>query len=233
MKKLTARQRKWLMRILIALVIYVAVILVHQTSAFGDGRMGLLSFVLYAVPYLIAGYDVLLKAFKNIAHGSVFDENFLMAIATVGAIALGEYHEGVEVMLFYQIGEWFQSYAVGKSRKNISDLMDIRPDYANIEQDGQLVQVDPEEVAIGSLITTQINIERMDKLLSTRSDVVEGAEVLEVDREQVEALGAPLYMAPMLSDSSEYARHDPRLLARAIMELWREHGAELVRGRRA
>ena len=161
MKKLTARQRKWLMRILIALVIYVAVILVHQTSAFGDGRMGLLSFVLYAVPYLIAGYDVLLKAFKNIAHGSVFDENFLMAIATVGAFALaiiqksGDYNEAVAVMLFYQIGELFQSYAVGKSRRNITALMDIRPDYANIERDGVLEKVDPEEVETGSVIVVQ------------------------------------------------------------------------------
>lgn len=103
---------------------------------------GWLKFILYMVPYLVVGYDILRKAIKGILNKQVFDENFLMAVATIGAIALGNYKEGVSVMLFYQIGELFQSYAVGKSRRNISDLMDIRPDYANIETDGELEQVD-------------------------------------------------------------------------------------------
>ena len=116
---------------------------------------GWLKFVLYMVPYLVVGYDILRKAFKGILNKQVFDENFLMAVATIGAIALGNYKEGVSVMLFYQIGELFQSYAVGKSRRNISDLMDIRPDYANIEKDGELEQVDPDEVEVGTIIVVQ------------------------------------------------------------------------------
>ena len=116
---------------------------------------GWLEFVLFMIPYLIIGYDILLKAFKGIKNKQVFDENFLMAVATVGAIALGDYKEGVAVMLFYQIGELFQSYAVGRSRRNISELMDIRPDYANIERDGKLERVDPDEVGIGSVIDVQ------------------------------------------------------------------------------
>ena len=111
--------------------------------------------LLFLIPYLVIGYDILKKAVHGIFHGEVFDENFLMAIATVGAIALGEYVEGAAVMLFYQIGELFQSYAVGKSRRNISELMDIRPDYANIEKDGTLEQVDPDEVEIGTIIVVQ------------------------------------------------------------------------------
>ncbi|PWL56906.1 MAG: cadmium-translocating P-type ATPase, partial [Lachnospiraceae bacterium] len=113
---------------------------------------GWLQFALYMLPYLVIGYDILKKAVKGILNRQVFDENFLMAVATIGAIALGDYKEGVAVMLFYQIGELFQSYAVGKSRRNISELMDIRPDYANVEQDGELVQVDPDEVEIGTVI---------------------------------------------------------------------------------
>ena len=116
---------------------------------------GYLRFALYMVPYLVIGYDILRKAWKGILNRQVFDENFLMAVATVGAIALGDYTEGVSVMLFYQIGELFQSYAVGKSRRNISELMDIRPDYANIEKDGQLEQVDPDEVEVGTTIVVQ------------------------------------------------------------------------------
>ena len=116
---------------------------------------GWLEFVLFMIPYLIIGYDILLKAFKGIKNKQVFDENFLMAVATVGAIALGDYKEGVAVMLFYQIGELFQSYAVGRSRRNISELMDIRPDYANIERDGKLERVDSDEVGIGSVIVVQ------------------------------------------------------------------------------
>ena len=116
---------------------------------------GWLQFGLFMIPYFIIGYDILKKAGKGILNHQVFDENFLMAVATIGAIVLGDYKEGVAVMLFYQIGELFQSYAVGKSRRNISDLMDIRPDYANIEKNGQLEQVDPDEVAIGYIIVVQ------------------------------------------------------------------------------
>ena len=121
---------------------------------------GFVRFVLYLIPYLIIGYDILLKAGKGIRNRQVFDESFLMAVATVGAMALavykdGDYTEAIAVMLFYQVGEWFQSYAVGKSRRNISELMDIRPDYANVEQEGELVQVDPDEVEIGSMIVVQ------------------------------------------------------------------------------
>lgn len=114
-----------------------------------------IQFACYMVPYLVIGYDILKKALKGIKNRQVFDENFLMAVATIGAIILGEYKEGVAVMLFYQVGELFQSYAVGKSRRNISELMDIRPDYANIEQDGKLEKVDPDEVEIGTVIIVQ------------------------------------------------------------------------------
>lgn len=122
---------------------------------------GVVRIVLFAVTYLVIGYDILKKAAKGIGNGRVFDENFLMAIATLGAIALAVYKkdtdltEAVAVMLFYQIGELFQSYAVGKSRRNITALMDIRPDYANIETDGKLEQVDPDTVAVGSVIVVQ------------------------------------------------------------------------------
>ena len=120
----------------------------------------LLRFLLYLIPYLVIGYDILIKAFKGVKNRQMFDESFLMAVATVGAMALavakdGDYTEAIAVMLFYQIGEWFQSYAVGKSRRNISELMDIRPDYANIEKDGQLEQVDPDEVEVGTIIVVQ------------------------------------------------------------------------------
>ena len=116
---------------------------------------GYLKFILFMIPYLIIGYDILRKAVKGILNHQVFDENFLMAVATVGAILLGDYVEGTAVMLFYQIGELFQSYAVGKSRRNISELMDIRPDYANVEREGNLEQVDPEEVPVGEIIVVQ------------------------------------------------------------------------------
>ena len=116
---------------------------------------GYAAFILFMIPYLIIGYDILRKAGKGILNRQVFDENFLMAVATVGAIVLGDYKEGVAVMLFYQIGELFQSYAVGKSRRNISELMDIRPDYANIEKDGELVKTDPDEVEVGTIIVVK------------------------------------------------------------------------------
>jgi len=141
------KQKKMLTRIIIA-----AVLLVILSFLPVDGY---LKMALYMVPYLVIGYDILKKAWKGILNKQVFDENFLMAVATIGAIALGDYKEGVAVMLFYQIGELFQSYAVGKSRRNISELMDIRPDYANVEVDGSLEQVDPDEVEIGTIIVVQ------------------------------------------------------------------------------
>lgn len=147
------KQKKMLIRILISAALLIALSFAPVT--------GIARFVLYLVPYLIVGYDILLKAFKGIKNRQMFDENFLMAVATVGAIAIalyeqsGDYTEAIAVMLFYQIGELFQSYAVGKSRRNISELMDIRPDYANVEQDGKLEKVDPDEVEIGSVIVVQ------------------------------------------------------------------------------
>lgn len=142
------KQKKVLKRIIISTVLIVVLKLLPID--------GYLEFALFMIPYLVIGYDILKKAWKGILNHQVFDENFLMAVATIGAIALGDYTEGVAVMLFYQIGELFQSYAVGKSRRNISELMDIRPDYANIEdEDGKLEQVDPDEVEIGSIIVVQ------------------------------------------------------------------------------
>ena len=147
------KQKKMLARILISAVLLVALNFIPVT--------GWLRFVCYMVPYLIIGYDILIKAGKGIMNRQVTDENFLMAVATIGAVALalyegsGDYTEAIAVMLFYQIGEWFQSYAVGKSRRNISELMDIRPDYANIEVDGRLEKVDPDEVEIGTVIVVQ------------------------------------------------------------------------------
>ena len=147
------KQKKMLARILISAALLIALNFIPVK--------GWLRFVCYMAPYLIIGYDILLKAGKGIAHRQITDENFLMAVATIGAIALaiyegsGDYTEAIAVMLFYQIGEWFQSYAVGKSRRNISELMDIRPDYANIESDGKLEKVDPDEVEIGTIIVVQ------------------------------------------------------------------------------
>ena len=138
------KQKKVLIRIIAAAVLMILFSLLPIE--------GYLAFGLFMIPYLIIGYDILKKAVKGILNRQVFDENFLMAVATVGAIILGDYKEGVAVMLFYQIGELFQGYAVGKSRKNISELMDIRPDYANVEKDGKLEKVDPDEVETGSVI---------------------------------------------------------------------------------
>ena len=149
---MSKKQKKMLARIIIAAVLMIALNFVPVE--------GTLRFVLYLMPYLIIGYDILIKAFKGIKNRQPFDESLLMAVATVGAIVIaltdsGDYTEAIAVMLFYQVGEWFQSYAVGKSRRNISDLMDIRPDYANIEKDGKLTQVDPDEVETGSVIVVQ------------------------------------------------------------------------------
>ena len=149
---MTKKQKKVVYRIVITIILMLILALIPSS--------GVIRFVLYMVPYAIIGYDILRKAIKGILKKQVFDENFLMAVATVGAIVLaittdGDYLEAIAVMLFYQIGELFQSYAVGKSRKNISELMDIRPDYANIEEDGNIKQVDPEEVAVGTVIIVQ------------------------------------------------------------------------------
>ena len=144
------KQKKVLIRIIVAAVLMIALSVIPVVPS-----KGVIRFVLFMIPYLVIGYDILRKAFKGILNRQVFDENFLMAVATVGAILLGDYVEGTAVMLFYQIGELFQSYAVGKSRRNISELMDIRPDYTNIEVDGEITQVDPDEVEIGTVIVVQ------------------------------------------------------------------------------
>ena len=165
------KQKIMLIRILTAAALLAVL---HVLPVTGWMRFGL-----YLIPYLIAGYDILRKALKGIQNRQVFDENFLMAVATVGAIALalyersGDYTEAIAVMLFYQIGEWFQSYAVGRSRRNISELMDIRPDYANVERDGKLEQVDPDEVAIGTVIVVQPG-----EKVPIDGTVVEGASTL-------------------------------------------------------
>lgn len=160
---MTKKQKKVLIRIIVSAVLLVAMA-VTFTVLDKTGMVNLenpsvmwrcIEIVAYLIPYVIIGYDILKKAFLGIIHGEVFDENFLMAIATVGAMVLGEYKEASAVMLFYQVGELFQSYAVGKSRKNITALMDIRPDYANIEKDGKLEQVDPDDVQIGTVIVVQ------------------------------------------------------------------------------
>ena len=152
------KQKKMLIRILLSAAMLIGFNFLPVT--------GLIRFVLYLIPYVVIGYDILIKAFRGIKNRQPFDESLLMAIATLGAIVLaiysevvehetGDYVEAIAVMLFYQVGEWFQSYAVGKSRRNISDLMDIRPDYANVEADGKLCQVDPDEVEPGSVIVVQ------------------------------------------------------------------------------
>ena len=150
---MSKKQKRMLARILAAAVLLIALNFLPVEGG--------LRFACYLVPYLVIGYDILIKAGKGIRNRQVFDENFLMAVATIGAIALalyegsGDYTEAIAVMLFYQVGEWFQSYAVGKSRRNISELMDIRPDYANVEVDGKLEQADPDEVAVGTVIVVQ------------------------------------------------------------------------------
>lgn len=141
---MSRKQKKMLIRIIISVILIIAVKLLNFSGTF--------ELIAYLVPYFIIGWDVLWKAIRNICHGQIFDENFLMSVATVGAMFTGEFSEGVAVMLFYQIGELFQSYAVGRSRKSIASLMDIRPDYANIEKDGEIIQIDPEEISVGDVI---------------------------------------------------------------------------------
>lgn len=151
---MTKKQKKMLFRIIIAFLVFAVLLLCEHTGKL-EQVPALVRFLVFAVPYLIIGYDIIWKAFRNICHGQVFDENFLMMLATFGAFGVQEYAEAVAVMLFYQVGELFQSYAVGKSRQSIADMMDICPEYANIEQEGRLVQVDPDDVEIDSVIVVK------------------------------------------------------------------------------
>ena len=151
---MTKKQKKMLYRIIVTFLLF-AVLMVCEHTGGMDGWNKIVLFVIYLVPYLVIGYDIVYKAVRNISHGQVFDENFLMMIATFGAFGVGEYSEAVAVMLFYQVGELFQGYAVGKSRQSISDMMDICPEYANIEEDGVLKQVDPDDVEVGSIIVVK------------------------------------------------------------------------------
>ena len=183
---MTRKQKKMLIRILIAAALLIAVsllpdipmrteipLLTESVDGAPDYGLVLLKWPFYLVPYLVIGWDILWKAVRNIGHGQVFDENFLMCVATVGALVLGEYSEAVGVMLFYQVGELFQSYAVGKSRRSIAQLMDIRPDVANVERDGQILEVDPEEVAVGETIVV-----RPGEKVPLDGVVIEGASSL-------------------------------------------------------
>ena len=151
---MTKKQKMMLYRIIVTFLLF-AVLMVCEHTGGMDGWNKIVLFVIYLVPYLVIGYDIVYKAARNISHGQVFDENFLMMIATFGAFGVGEYSEAVAVMLFYQVGELFQGYAVGKSRQSISDMMDICPEYANIEEDGVLKQVDPDDVEVGSIIVVK------------------------------------------------------------------------------
>ena len=151
---MTKKQKMMLYRIIVTFLLF-AVLMVCEHTGRMDGWNKIVLFVIYLVPYLVIGYDIVYKAARNISHGQVFDENFLMMIATFGAFGVGEYSEAVAVMLFYQVGELFQGYAVGKSRQSISDMMDICPEYANIEEDGVLKQVDPDDVEVGSIIVVK------------------------------------------------------------------------------
>lgn len=194
---MTRKQKKTLIRIIVAAVLLIAVVVLdHSTvrlwlpewlklpfAARVPGQDASGNFVtgdylstgwLYLIPYFVIGWDILWKAIRNIGHGQVFDENFLMCVATIGALVLGEYSEAVGVMLFYQVGELFQSYAVGKSRRSISQLMDIRPDVANVERDGQIIEVDPDEVAVGEVIVI-----RPGEKVPLDGVVVEGSSALD------------------------------------------------------
>lgn len=151
---MTKKQKKTLYRIIITFILFAVLFACEHVGIFETVNQMVLFFI-YLVPYLIIGYDIIFKAARNISHGQIFDENFLMMIATFGAFGIGEYSEAVVVMLFYQVGEFFQGYAVGKSRQSISDMMDICPEYANIEEDGQMKQVDPDDVEIGSIIVVK------------------------------------------------------------------------------
>ena len=200
------KQKKWLRRILLALALFFAVMALDElgvlAAVFGEPGDLYASFVLYLIPYAIAGHDVLSKAWRNIRRGEAFDESFLMSVATIGAFAMvffpeAEPHmaEGAAVMLFYQVGELFQSYAVGKSRKSIAAMMDIAPDYANIERDGTLVQVDPDEVQIGDVIVV-----KPGERVPIDGVVVDGAS---------ELTPPPLPASPRRATSRRAARSSP------------------------
>ena len=183
---MTRKQKKTLVRIIVAAVLLIVVTvlpeipmpvyvpLLSEEAAGGPSGWALARWPLYLVPYLIIGWDILWKAVRNIGHGQVFDENFLMCVATVGALVLGENAEAVGVMLFYQVGELFQSYAVGKSRRSIAQLMDIRPDSANVERDGQILEVDPDEVAVGEVVVI-----RPGEKIPLDGVVIEGSSALD------------------------------------------------------
>lgn len=149
---MTKKQKKMLIRIIITAILFAALVICEHVGLFQGIESKLVLFVIYLIPYLVIGYDIIYKAARNISHGQIFDENFLMMIATFGAFGVQEYTEAVAVMLFYQVGELFQGYAVGKSRQSISAMMDICPEYANVEEDGALTQVDPDDVEVGSII---------------------------------------------------------------------------------
>ena len=149
---MTKKQKTMLYRILITFVLFLALVISEKQNLFGDISDSWYMMIPFLVPYLIIGYDIILKAFRNIKNGQVFDENFLMMIATFAAFGVKDFSEAVVVMLFYQVGELFQSYAVGKSRQSISEMMDICPEYANVEENGELVQVDPDDVEVGTVI---------------------------------------------------------------------------------
>ena len=152
---MTSKQKKMLYRIITAFVLFVVLMVLEHTGVLEQLPSQWLVFLIYLIPYLVIGYDIVYKAVRNISHGQVFDENFLMMVATFGAFGVKEYSEAVAVMLFYQVGELFQNYAVGKSRKSISDMMNICPEYANIEEDGVLTQVDPDDVEVGTIIVVK------------------------------------------------------------------------------
>ena len=152
---MTKKQKAMLSRIIAAFIIYITLAVTDHMEILPEG-LGLWGkMALYLVPYVLIGWDIVYKAFRNIRNGQVFDENFLMTVATFGAFGVGEYSEAVAVMLFYQVGELFQSYAVNRSRQSITELMDICPEYANIEEDGQLKQVDPDDVQVGDIIVVK------------------------------------------------------------------------------
>ena len=200
---MTKKQKTNLIRIIVSAVLVIGVWVSPLT--------GWLEGVLYLIPYFIVGYDILLKAVKGIFRGQVFDENFLMAVATVGAMALGDWREGCAVMVFYQIGELFQSYAVGKSRRSISDLMDIRPDYANIESGGALEKVDPEDVAVGAVIVGHgsSNETAVKNGIAVAAATVR-AHVPEVIAERVASAPAPVSAAVGAEEKGEAAASDAR-----------------------
>ena len=171
---MTEKQKKMLARILVTAVCFAGLLIGDKSGAFpwlGHFPAG---FIAYLLPYLLIGYDIIWKAARNIRHGQIFDENFLMMIATFGAFGVGEYLEALAVMLFYQVGELFQNYAVSRSRQSIADMMDICPEFANIEQDGQLVQVDPDDVEPGDIIVI-----RAGERIPLDGVVVEGTSMID------------------------------------------------------